>query len=119
MRLSTSASASLHLHLHQLILVYMHDTAAGCDALPVLVLCLPWLYLLPTTYYMWQGDALPVLVVLSFGASTGYLGCTCILLGGKSRPSDRQQVEADRQKTDRQIDRSRHPRLNGTQRTWP
>ena len=50
---------------------------------------------------MWQGDALPVLVVLSFGASTGYLGCTCILLGGKSRPSDRQQ-RTDRRQTDRQ-----------------
>ena len=73
----------------------------------MLVLCLPWLYLLPTTYYMWQGDALPVLVVLSFGASTGYLGCTCILLGGKSRPSDRQQ-QTDRRQTDRQTKAGAH-----------
>ena len=56
---------------------------------------------------MWQGDALPVLVVLSFGASTGYLGCTCILLRGKSRPSDRQtdSRQADRQTDRRQTDR--------------
>ena len=60
-----------------------------------------------TYYLLWQGDALPVLVVLSFGASTGYLGCTCILLRGKSRPSDRQtdSRQADRQTDRRQTDR--------------
>ena len=60
--------------------------------------------ILATDYLPLEGDALPVLVVLSFGASTGYLGCTCILLGGKSRPSDRQQAE-DRQTDRRQTDR--------------
>ena len=43
------------------------------------------------------------MLVVYFGASTGYLGCTCILLGGKSRPSDRQTE--DRQTDKRQIDR--------------
>ena len=63
--------------------------------------------ILATDYLPLEGDALPVLVVLSFGASTGYLGCTCILLGGKSRPSDRQtdSRQADRQTDRRQTDR--------------
>ena len=62
--------------------------------------------ILATDYLPLQGDALPVLVVLSFGASTGYLGCTCILLGGKSRPSDRQTEDrqTDRRQTDRQTE---------------
>ena len=50
--------------------------------------------ILATDYLPLEGDALPVLVVLSFGASTGYVGCTCILLGGKSRPSDRQTEDS-------------------------
>jgi len=71
-----------------------------------------------TYYLLWQGDALPVLVVLSFGASTGYLGCTCILLGGKSRPSDRQTEDSQpASQTDRQTDQSRHLRLDGTGRS--
>jgi len=95
LRLSTSASAS---------------TRAGA---------MLTMAILATDYLPLQGDALPVLVVLSFGASTGYLGCTCILLGGKpSRPTDRQTE--DRQparQTDRQTDQSRHLRLDGTGRS--
>ena len=83
LRLSTSASAS---------------TRAGA---------MLTMAILATDYLPLQGDALPVLVVLSFGASTGYLGCTCILLGGKSRPSDRQQ-QTDRRQTDRQTKAGTH-----------
>ena len=45
------------------------------------------------------------MLVVYFGASTGYLGCTCILLGGKSRPSDRQTEDRQTPTEDRQTDR--------------
>jgi len=94
LRLSTSASAS---------------TRAGA---------MLTMAILATDYLPLEGDALPVLVVLSFGASTGYLGCTCILLGGKSRPSDRQTEDSQpASQTDRQTDQSRHLRLDGTGRS--
>jgi hypothetical protein len=53
--------------------------------------------LLHTCYLLWQGDALPVLVVLSFGASTGYLGCTCPYSWAAkvAPPTDRQAGRQD------------------------
>jgi len=53
--------------------------------------------LLHTCYLLWQGDALPVLVVLSFGASTGYLGCTCLYSWAAkvAPPTDRQAGRQD------------------------